>query len=90
LAEPYTLLGDLSWTNYTVSSDVMLEKSGYAQLIGRASAYSFQAPANLNAYYLRVNTSGSWSILSNNTRATAHARQRHVPRWARDAGTPWR
>ena len=26
LAEPYTLLGDLSWTNYTVSSDVMLEK----------------------------------------------------------------
>ena len=67
LAEPYTLLGDLSWTNYTVSSDVMLEKSGYAQLIGRAAAYQFQSPANLNAYYLRVNSSGAWSILSNNT-----------------------
>lgn len=67
LAEPYTLLGDLSWTNYTVSSDVMLEKTGYAQLIGRAAAYQFQSPANLNGYYLRVNSSGSWSILSNNT-----------------------
>jgi O-glycosyl hydrolase len=67
LAEPYTLLGDLSWTNYTVSSDVMLEKSGYAQLIGRASTYQFQAPANVNAYYLRVTPTGSWSIVSNTT-----------------------
>ena len=39
LAEPYALLGDLSWSNYTVSSDVMLEKTGYAQLIGRAGNY---------------------------------------------------
>jgi hypothetical protein len=67
LAEPYTLLGDLSWTNYTVSSDVMLEKTGYAELIGRASAYPFQSPANLNGYYLRVTNTGSWSILSNNS-----------------------
>ena len=70
LAEPYTLLGDLSWTNYTVSSDVMLERSGYAQLIGRASTYPFQSPANLNAYYLRVTATGSWSILSNNSSGT--------------------
>ncbi len=70
LANPYTLLGDLSWTNYTVSSDVMLEKSGYAQLIGRAGAYAFQSPANLNGYYLRVTDGGSWSILSSNTSGT--------------------
>jgi hypothetical protein len=70
LAEPYTLLGDLSWTNYTVSSDVMLEKSGYAQLIGRASGYPFQSPANLSAYYLRVSNTGSWAILSNNSSGT--------------------
>jgi hypothetical protein len=67
LAEPYTLLGDLSWSNYTVSSDVMLEKSGYAELIGRASGYAFQSPANLNAYYFRITDAGRWSILSNNT-----------------------
>jgi hypothetical protein len=67
LAEPYTLLGDLSWSNYTVSSDVMLEKSGYAELVGRASAYPHDLPANLNGYFFRVTDSGSWTILSNNT-----------------------
>ncbi|MBO9556205.1 ricin-type beta-trefoil lectin domain protein [Cellulomonas sp.] len=66
-AEPYTLLGDTSWSNYTVSSDVLLERSGYAQLIGRAASYQFQAPANLNAYYLRVDAGGAWSIRSNTT-----------------------
>jgi len=69
-AEPYTLLGDLSWTNYTVSSDVMLEKAGYAELIRRASAYPFQSPANLDGYFLRVTNAGSWSILSNNSSGT--------------------
>jgi hypothetical protein len=71
LAEPYTLLGDVSWSNYTVSSDVMLEKSGYVQLLGRASAYPHESPANLNAYYLRVSDSGAWSIRANNTSGNA-------------------
>ncbi|MFG3553418.1 ricin-type beta-trefoil lectin domain protein [Micromonospora sp. NPDC047557] len=66
-AEPYTLLGDLSWRNYTVSSDVMLEKSGYAQLVGRANTYNHQGPQNLNGYYFRVTDGGAWSIRSNNT-----------------------
>ncbi|GAA0572876.1 ricin-type beta-trefoil lectin domain protein [Paractinoplanes ferrugineus] len=66
-AEPFTLLGDLGWRDYTVSSDVMLEKSGYAQLIGRAGNYNHQGPQNLNGYYLRVADNGSWSIRSNNT-----------------------
>ncbi|MFC3993333.1 ricin-type beta-trefoil lectin domain protein [Actinoplanes siamensis] len=66
-AEPFTLLGDVNWRNYTVSSDVMLEKSGYAQLVGRAGNYNHDNPHNLNAYYLRVADNGSWSIRSNNT-----------------------
>jgi hypothetical protein len=66
-AEPFSLLGDLSWRNYTVSSDVLLEKSGYAQLIGRATNYNHDGPNNLNAYYLRVADNGSWSIRSNST-----------------------
>ena len=66
-ADPYSLLGDLTWRNYTVSSDVMLERSGYAQLIGRANTYNHQGPQNLNGYYFRVTDSGAWSILSNNT-----------------------
>ncbi len=66
-ADPYTLLGDLSWRNYTVSSDVLLEKSGYAQLIARGNTYNHQGPQNLNGYYFRVTDSGAWSVLSNNT-----------------------
>ena len=46
LSDPHALLGDLSWSNYTVSSDVLLEKSGYAELIGRASTQDYgQRPA---------------------------------------------
>ncbi|WP_328339393.1 ricin-type beta-trefoil lectin domain protein [Micromonospora sp. NBC_00421] len=66
-ADPFTLLGDLTWRNYTVSSDVLLEKSGYAQLIGRGNTYNHQGPQNLNGYYFRVTDGGAWSIRSNNT-----------------------
>jgi len=66
-AEPFALLGDLTWRNYTVTSEVMLEKSGYAELIGRGNTYNHQGPQNLNGYYFRVTDSGAWSILSNNT-----------------------
>ncbi|GIF16696.1 ricin-type beta-trefoil lectin domain protein [Actinoplanes teichomyceticus] len=69
-AEPYTLLGDLNWRNYTVSSDVLLERSGYVQLVGRAGNYNHDGPQNLNAYYLRVADDGSWSIRSNDTGGT--------------------
>jgi hypothetical protein len=67
LTDPHTLLGDLSWTNYTVSSDAMLEKSGYAGLIGRAGTQSYSGAAGLNAYFLRVTDTGAWSILRSNT-----------------------
>ncbi|SCG62105.1 O-Glycosyl hydrolase [Micromonospora humi] len=66
-AEPYTLLGDLTWRNYTVTSDVLLEKPGYVQLIGRGNTYNHQGPQNLNGYYFRVTDGGAWSIRSNNT-----------------------
>ena len=41
LTDPHALLGDVGWGNYTVSSDVLLEKSGYAELIGRAGTQSY-------------------------------------------------
>lgn len=63
---PYTLLGDVSWRNYTVSTDVLLEKAGSAQLIGRAGAQERFTPAALNAYYLSVSDTGAWSVLRNN------------------------
>jgi O-glycosyl hydrolase len=67
LSDPYALLGDTGWGNYAVSSDVLLERSGYAELIGRAGWQHSFGPAGLDAYYLRVSDTGAWSILRNNT-----------------------
>ena len=42
LSDPHALIGDPSWSNYTVSSDVLLEQSGYAELLGRANTQRLQ------------------------------------------------
>jgi len=70
LSDPYALLGDTTWGNYAVSTDVMLEKAGYAELIGRATWQHAFGPAGLDAYYLRVSDTGAWSILRNDTNNT--------------------
>ncbi|NUR29905.1 MAG: galactosylceramidase [Catenulispora sp.] len=70
LSDPHAMIGDVSWSNYTVSSDVLLEKSGYAELMGRANSQSYTGAGGLNAYHLRVNDAGQWSILSSNTGGT--------------------
>lgn len=62
---PYSLLGDLSWTNYTVTCDILFEQSTAAQLLGRVGTQQAFTPANINAYYLQVSDSGAWSILKN-------------------------
>lgn len=69
-SNPYTLLGDLSWQNYTVSSDVLLEQAGSVELMGRVGTQQGFSPANINAYYLSVSNTGSWSILKNTTGGT--------------------
>jgi hypothetical protein len=63
---PYTIMGDGSWSNYTVTADAMLEQSGSVELLGRVNQ---QATNNngLNAYHLRVSDTGAWSILKSDT-----------------------
>jgi hypothetical protein len=70
LSDPHALLGDVTWSNYTVSSDVLLEQSGYADLIGRANSQDYTTTGGLNAYRLRVSDAGAWSILSTSTNGT--------------------
>ncbi len=70
LSDPHALLGDVGWSNYTVSSDVLLEQSGYADLLGRANSQDYTTTGGLNAYHLRVSDSGAWSILNSNTNGT--------------------
>jgi O-glycosyl hydrolase len=71
LSDPYALLGDLGWRNYTVSSDVLLEQSGSADLLGHVTTQgSTGNPAGLNAYRFRVTDTGTWSILRQNGSTT--------------------
>ena len=69
-SDPYTLLGDLNWSNYTVSCDVLLEQAGYVEILGRVGTQQGFSPAHINAYYLRVTNGGAWSILKNTTGGT--------------------
>ncbi|AEV87060.1 galactosylceramidase [Actinoplanes sp. SE50] len=69
LSDPYAELGNTAWSNYTVQSDVMLERSGHVELLGRVGGQDLMNPGALNAYHLRVSDSGAWSILRTNTSA---------------------
>ena len=37
-ATPYTIGGNLSWANYTVSADALILQAGAVQLLGRVGA----------------------------------------------------
>lgn len=59
---PYTVMGDDSWGNYTVTADAMLEQSGAVELLGRIGMQG-RNDQGLQAYHLRVGSTGAWSIL---------------------------
>jgi hypothetical protein len=67
---PYTIMGNLDWTDYTVTSDVLLEQAGSVQIMGRVNTQQPFTPAHINAYYLQVSNAGAWSILKNTTGGT--------------------
>jgi hypothetical protein len=69
-SSPYTIGGNLSWANYTVSADALMQQAGAVQLIGRAGAQHSFGPAGINEYYLQLSNTGAWSIVRNNTSDT--------------------
>jgi len=58
---PLTILGDLGWTNYRVSCDVLLEKPGAVDVMARLTGMSPRD--NPSAYVLRVADTGAWSLI---------------------------
>jgi len=64
-ANPYTIGGNLSWANYTVSADALMTQAGAIQLLGRVGAQDAFSPANINDYYLQLSNTGAWSIVRN-------------------------
>ncbi|MGW2277777.1 RICIN domain-containing protein [Streptomyces sp. NPDC001770] len=85
-SDSYTLLGDPSWSNYTVSSDVFLRSAGTSELLGRANT-QLRPQSHMNAYYLRIRDTGQWWIEkmltdgSNHTLATGTTTALGTGRW---------
>ncbi|MCX5216010.1 RICIN domain-containing protein [Kitasatospora sp. NBC_00240] len=61
VSDPYTLMGDGSWRDYTVGVDALLQQPGAVRLMARAGTQS--GPAWINSYYLQVSDTGAWSIV---------------------------
>lgn len=86
---PLTILGNLDWTNYRVSSDVLLRQSGSVDLIGRLT--DMGGSDTPNAYVLRVSDAGAWSLLKTTTKdeeitlAAGSVKALGVNRWHRIA-----
>ena len=66
-SNPYTIGGNLSWANYSVSADALIQQAGAVQLMGRVGTQHSFGPAGINEYYLQVSNTGAWSIVRNNT-----------------------
>jgi hypothetical protein len=65
-SDAFTLLGDPSWENYTLSVDAILTKPGTVELIGRAGIQE-RPQSHQQGYYFRVSDSGSWSLFKTDT-----------------------
>ncbi|MDH6145829.1 MULTISPECIES: RICIN domain-containing protein [Kitasatospora] len=64
--QPYTIMGDTSWSDYTVGVDALLQQSGTVDLLGRVGTQG-RNNNGLDAYRLRVGDDGAWSILKTDT-----------------------
>ena len=56
-------MGDVNWTDYRVSADVLLEQSGAVQLLGRVGDQSPADPSCRQSYHLQVTDQGNWAIV---------------------------
>ena len=63
-SDAFSLLGDQTWSNYTVQADVDLQQAGTAELLGRAGTQS-RPQGNQDLYKFRVSDTGAWSIVKN-------------------------
>jgi len=68
-SDAFALIGDTTWRDYTVSSDVYWDQPGTIELIGRAGRQS-RPQSHQEGYFLRVDDGGSWSIVRSAIDAT--------------------
>jgi len=64
---PYTLVGDSTWSDYDVSTDVELNTNEWAFLWGRVSSVPGWSSATPTGYWLAANNNpGGWKLLNAN------------------------
>jgi len=68
-SDSFALVGDVAWTNYTVSVDVNLRQAGIAKLIGRANTQA-RPQSKQAGYELRIRDTGAWALAKRDTAAT--------------------
>ncbi|HSW79222.1 MAG TPA: hypothetical protein VLG47_00410, partial [Candidatus Saccharimonadales bacterium] len=67
---PYTIVGDNTWSNYTVTSSILFKNANStAGVIGRFGHVT--NVANFNGYVLQLSDAGAWSLYKNNTGGSA-------------------
>ncbi|WP_052390319.1 RICIN domain-containing protein [Streptomyces sp. NRRL B-24484] len=67
-SQPYTLMGDGGWRDYTIGVDTLLEQPGTVRVMARVGAQ--WGVAKINAYSLQVSDQGAWSIVKTDTNGT--------------------
>ncbi|MFE9424932.1 RICIN domain-containing protein [Kitasatospora sp. NPDC006697] len=69
--QPYAILGDLGWSDYTVGVDALLEQPGTVDLLGRVGTQG-RNNNGLDAYHLRLDQDGHWTLLRTDTAWGSH------------------
>ena len=68
-SDAFSLLGDPTWTDYTVKADVNLQQAGTVELFGRANTQN-RPQSHQAAYLLQVSDTGNWSIVKSSAAGT--------------------
>ncbi|HEX4472423.1 MAG TPA: NPCBM/NEW2 domain-containing protein [Nocardioides sp.] len=61
-SDAFSLVGDPTWTDYKVQTDVEMKKAGTVELIGRAGTQT-RPQGNQQGYYFQVSNKGDWTLL---------------------------
>jgi Glycosyl hydrolase family 59 len=65
MPDPYTLVGSVEWSDYTLGADALLEQPGQVSLLGRiddADVFKDQKARWPGAYILLVDQEGRWEL----------------------------
>jgi hypothetical protein len=60
-SDAFTLVGDTTWSDYTLQADAELAKPGTVELIGRAGTQN-RPQSHQQGYFFQISDTGAWNI----------------------------